>query len=169
MELSESFIEWLKGMIWKALCETVDEGYPATAYGADLASTLFETQNVDGTVTYSTHNAIAFVKAHWEDAAEEVSYQKDNYGEMLQNPFENPEAFQVCMLLDGADQLLSDSPFVEAHWNDAFPLNAASAALIGHDLGIDVGRDDDQVEEIRRLFDEDPDAAAALASKLVGD
>ena len=100
------------------------KGWNESAYGADLGYKLTESINVDGSATYSTYEAREYIKHWWDEAAEVYKYQKSNYGEVLQNPFENPEAFHVCMIIEGVNALLAKCETVENGWNDKIDLTA---------------------------------------------
>jgi len=41
-----------------------------------------------------------------------------NFGEVFNNPFENPEAFMVEMIIQGVNVLLSDVPTISKKWNE---------------------------------------------------
>lgn len=162
--MDADFKSWLEEMISEALDEYKD--YPSDVYGCDLAYKLFEGENVNGSVTCSTYEAREFIKEHWDAAGDYHEYMKDNFGEITQNPFDNPEAFQVGMLLEGAQQLLSDSVFVEENWNDSMELNACTIAFIKDDLGLDT---DDvwegDIDQLRELYELDPDLADGVVNQ----
>lgn len=91
-------------------------------YGCDLGYTITEGINADGSCTYSTYEAKEYLKFWWNEAAAYFQYEKDNFGENLYNPFENPEAFMVCMVIEGVNSLLSQSKFIENNWNNNIEL-----------------------------------------------
>lgn len=93
-----------------------------TVYGCDLGYAITEGINVDGSATYSTEKAKQYIKHWWDEAAEVYEYQKENYGECLQNPFEEPEKFHVCMIIEGVNSLFGQCDTVEKFWNDEFEL-----------------------------------------------
>lgn len=114
MEKIKSYTEYVKDFITDSLPEF--EG--REVYGCDLGYAITESINIDGTATYSTYEAMEYIKEWWFDAAEVYQYQKDNYGEVLQNPFENPEAWMVCMIIEGVNAILGQCETVEEFWND---------------------------------------------------
>ena len=91
-------------------------------YGCDLAYTITDGINLDGSFTYSTYKAKEYLKFWWDDAANYFQYEKDNFGQNLHNPFENPEAYMVCMVIEGVNSLLSKSKFIDKNWDNSIEL-----------------------------------------------
>lgn len=87
-----------------------------TTYGAELAYYIMQDPNMDGTLTYSRRLAIGYLKEWWDDAADFFEYEKSNFGE-ASNPFENPEAYMVRMVIYGVEYLLGQCPSVVNKWN----------------------------------------------------
>jgi len=132
MDFSKGFKNWLFEMISDALEDYED----VEIYGCDLALKLFEGQNANGSVSCSSYEAKEFIREYWDDAGEIIDDWKSNTGESI-NPFENPESFQVIMLLEGARDILSQSSFIDEHWNDEFELTGDVIKTIKTDIGID--------------------------------
>lgn len=91
-------------------------------YGCDLGYTITEGINIDGSCTYSAYKAKEYLKFWWDEAADYLQYEKDNFGENLHNPFENPEAYMVCMVIEGVNSLLSKSKFIDDNWDNNIEL-----------------------------------------------
>lgn len=118
MENLESFTQYCKEFIKDHIDGYTDQ----MVYGAGLGHTITEGINADGSCTYSTYMAKQYLKEWWDDAADYFQYEKDNFGEN-NNPFENPEAFMVCMVIEGVNQLLMH--YFNAHdelYNEQFEL-----------------------------------------------
>ena len=114
----ESFKDYCKNYILDHI-----EGYEGQLhYGCDFAYTLTETPNVDGTLTYSTHDAIEYLREWWYECGEYWEYEKDNFGEHPHNPFDEPEAYMVCMVIEGVNAILANEPHIEKSWNDKLEL-----------------------------------------------
>ena len=110
----ETFEQYCKDFINDNL-----DGYIGTdVYGCDLSHTLTEEINVNGTATFSRQKAMDYIKEWFDEAAEVYNYQMENYGSVSQNPFENPEAWMVCMIIEGCANLLSQCKCVDNIWND---------------------------------------------------
>lgn len=114
----ETFEQYCKDFINDNL-----DGYVGTdVYGCDLSHTLTEEINVNGTATFSRQKAMDYIKEWFDEAAEVYNYQMENYGSVSQNPFENPEAWMVCMIIEGCASLLSQCKCVDTIWNDEVEL-----------------------------------------------
>lgn len=77
----------------------------------DCAFTLWERENIDGTVTYCTYDAKQWIAEHFLDLGDFVEEYNDSTGTSL-NPFKNPESFMVIMLIEITNYILS------AIWED---------------------------------------------------
>lgn len=110
-----SYVEYVKEFINDNLPEY--EGQ--SIYGCDLAYAITESINVDGTATYNTYEAKQYIKEWFDEAVDVYQYQVDNYGQALHNPFENPEAFMVCMIIEGVSSILGQCEVVNDDdvWN----------------------------------------------------
>jgi len=92
-------------------------------YGCDLAYTLFEGENVNGTVLFSTAQTKDFIKENFElfgDLVNHVSFSMD----MRLNPFLEPEKAHVILLLESAQSILAKLPTIDANWNNSIKLTA---------------------------------------------
>lgn len=96
----------------------IEDHLGRTVYACDFASDITMGINVDGSATYSTYLAKEYLKEWWDEAADYFSYEKDNFGEVLHNPFENPEAYMVCMVIKGVEYLMSRVKEINEAWND---------------------------------------------------
>lgn len=93
-----------------------------TYYACDLGQDLTRGMNCDGTFTYSTELAKEYLREWWWDASDYFQYEKDNFGENFHNPFDNPEAYIVCMVIEGVRSLLSQCNEIDDAWNDKIEL-----------------------------------------------
>lgn len=99
-------------------------------YACDLFDYLTEDINANGTFTYSTELAKDYLKEWWDDASDYWEYEKSNFGENYHNPFDNPEAYLVCMVIEGCNQLLSQCKFIDDNWNDKIELTEENIQTI---------------------------------------
>jgi hypothetical protein len=97
----KSFITYCKQYIY----DHIDEYRGQMVYPCDLGFTLTEGPNCDGTLTYSTEEAKEYLKEWWDEASDYFQYEKENFG-TTRNPFENPEAYMVCMVIEGVRALI---------------------------------------------------------------
>ena len=90
-------------------------------YVCDLSSILFEGENVNGSVFYSTYQTKEFIKENFDLFGDLVEYVKDNIG-MTLNPFQEPEKAHVWLLLEASQSILSKLPTIDKFWNDNIEL-----------------------------------------------
>lgn len=102
-------------------------------YISELAFTLFEGENIDGTMTYSTHQAEQWIMTHFRDLADVVEEMKREW-DITPNPFANPEAFMVQVVLYLAESLVYESDYLrrgrDEEESDAITYDAETIALI---------------------------------------
>lgn len=110
----EKFVDYCKQYI----LDHIEDWEGQSHYGCDWGDYLTEGPNCDGSLTYSSAAARDYLKEWWEDAAEYWDYEKFNFGEHMHNPFDNPEAYMVCMVIEGVRGILGKIPCIEKHWND---------------------------------------------------
>lgn len=105
------------------ITENIENYSIASVYACDLGDALTEGMRADGTCTYSTYEAKKYLQEWWDEAAEYHEYEKFNFGEVLNNPFESPERYMVCMVNQGVRSLLAQSDFIDKKWNDKITLS----------------------------------------------
>jgi len=166
MDFSRDFKEWLQ----EKIAEALDNYSDTSVYGCDLVITLFEGENVNGSILFNTEDAKEFIKDHWDDAGEIHTYLKENL-EMVINPFDEPEKFHVCMLLEGAREMLNNntSELLNEYWNDHLELTDASIAILKSDIGIDTGLESQQLAVLRDLHDQEPELACDVAESYLNE
>ena len=102
-------------------------------YVSDLAFTLFEAENTNGSMTYSTYKAEQWIAAHFHDLADVVEDIAVDWG-ITPNPFSNPEVFMVQVVLFLAEQLVYTSDYLRRGRDeeeiDAITYDADTIALI---------------------------------------
>ena len=86
--------------------------------GSELAYTLFEAENANGSVFCSTYQTKEFIKNNFDLFADFSEYYKDNFGESL-NIFAEPEKAHVILLLEAAQMVLSNLDTIDEFWNDS--------------------------------------------------
>lgn len=122
----ETLVEYCKNYILENIGNYENE----SVYGADLGYTITEGPNVDGTLTYSRAEAKEYLNEWYDDCSEYWGYEKFNFGENLHNPFDNPEAYMVCMVIEGVRSILSRCPIVDENWNEEFELDGETIKSI---------------------------------------
>ena len=114
----------LKNYILNEIYNKLDNYEGTSQYGCDWAYTLFENENCDGTYTYSTYEAKKWVQEYWDDIGEVVEELKFQFGgfESIPNVFDRPEAFMVMVIIETAQHMLAQCPYIDKRWNENFEL-----------------------------------------------
>lgn len=77
-------------------------------YLEDLAFELFDNENMIGSYDCSAYRATQWVKEYFDDLEEVVDDMKNEWGSVA-NPFDEPECFQVQVVLFLASNLVWES------------------------------------------------------------
>lgn len=80
-------------------------------YVSEIAFTLFEAENIDGSMTYSTYKAEQWIAEHFHDLGDVVEDMSAEWDITL-NPFSNPEKFMVQVVLFLAESLVYESDYL---------------------------------------------------------
>lgn len=84
------------------------EGEDREVYLGDLAFELFDNENATGSYDCSAYRATQWVKEYFDDLGEVVDDMKNEWGSVA-NPFDEPEGFQVQVVLFLASRLVWES------------------------------------------------------------
>jgi len=118
-------INEIKADIISNLSEYAGNSY----YGCDLAYTLFEGDNANGSVFCNTYKTKEYIKANFDLFGEFLEHYNDEFGEYL-NPFSQPERVHVIFLLEGVQSILSKCEFISDNWNAKIELTAENIETI---------------------------------------
>ena len=115
----ETFIDYCKQYIY----DHIDDYRGQKVYPCDLGYTLTEGPNCNGTLTYDRREAEDYLKEWWDDASDYFDYEVLNFGQG-RNPFNNPEAYMVCMVIEGVAALISQAfdQIEGVDWNEKVEL-----------------------------------------------
>ena len=100
------------------IIERLNDYKDTNIYGADLAYTLFEEENANGSVLCNTYLTKEFIKNNFDLFADFSEYYKETFGENL-NIFAEPEKAHVILLLESASMVLGQLETVNEFWNDS--------------------------------------------------
>jgi len=90
-------------------------------YGCDLSYELWESENIDGTITYNSYQAKEFIKKYYDDIGEvweELNFNFDQDYLSNFNMFDNPEKFMLLVVLEASSYLLGKCQLIDKYWND---------------------------------------------------
>ena len=88
-----------------------------------LAYSLFESENINGSVLCNTYATKEFIKENFDLFCDLVEYVNDNL-DMKLNPFLEPEKAHVILLLESAQSLLSRLKFLHPNYYEEIELNS---------------------------------------------
>ena len=112
----------LQKWIFNEMSKHLQEMEGQVVYGCDLAFKLFENENCTGSYTCNAYESRQWIKEYWDYLGEVVEDYKFNYGELPVNPFDNEEVFQVQIILHMASSLVTESDYIEEHWDEEIEL-----------------------------------------------
>lgn len=119
--------------VLERMIDALDDMEGRDGYVSDLVFTLFEAENIDGSMTYSTYKAEQWIAEHFHDLADVVENMAADW-DITPNPFSNPEKFMVQVVLYLAEQLVYKSDYLlrgrDEEEIDAITYDAETIALI---------------------------------------
>lgn len=120
----ESFITYCKQYIY----DNIDGYRGQTVYPCDFGFELTDYPNTNGTLTYSREEAMDYIHEWWDEAGNYYDYERANFGTGGHNPFENPEAYMVCMVIEGVRSLI-DQAFAAIGFDTNDPVELTGGVL----------------------------------------
>ena len=132
----KNYLNDLEKDVLSRMIDNLDDLEGREGYVSELAFTLFESENIDGSMTYSTYKAEQWVAEHFHDLADVVEGMAADW-DITPNPFNNPEVFMVQVVLYLAEQLVYESDYLlrgrDEEEIDAITYDEETIALIRHE------------------------------------
>lgn len=126
MEKKESFFDYCKNYISEHLGNFKGQ----TTTSCDLYSKITEEPNINGSLTFSSYEAKQYLREWWDEVGEYLEYEIINFGEHFHNPFNEPEVYMVCMVIEGINIMISRCDIINKNWNDEIELNEKNIKTI---------------------------------------
>jgi hypothetical protein len=123
----------IKEFVADVLMDKLDEYEGTSSCGGELDFYLLQQYNVDGSYTYSTYEAKQWVQEHFDELGNIVEEMTEE-GLAPCNVFDNPEAFQVQIMIYVAGELLGQCDTVNEFWNEKQELTEEIIAKIKKEL-----------------------------------
>ena len=98
--------------VLERMIDHLDDLEGRDGYVSELAFTLFEAENIDGSMTYNTYKAEQWIAEHFHDLGDVVEDMSVAW-DITPNPFNNPEAFMVQVVIYIAEQLVYESAYLQ--------------------------------------------------------
>ena len=127
----------VKDYVIEALKDKLNDYEGLECYGCDLAYTLYEGENADGVIFYSTYESKEWIKKYFEDLdeiIEELNFQFGTEYMSKFNPFSEPDRFVLIVVIEVASYLLGCCKTVEKNWNSQFKLTKSKINKIIEEL-----------------------------------
>lgn len=119
--------------VLERMIDALDDLEGRDGYVSELAFTLFEGENINGSMTYSTYKAEQWIAEHFHDLADVVEDMAADW-DITPNPFSDPEKFMVQVVLYLAEQLVYKSDYLlrgrDEEEIDAITYDEETVALI---------------------------------------
>ena len=129
----KNYLNDLEKDVLSRMIDHLDDLEGRDGYVAELAFTLFEGENINGSMTYSTYKAEQWIAEHFHDLADVVEDMAADW-DITPNPFNNPEAFMVQVVIYIAEQLVYESAYLQRGRDeeeiDAITYDAETIAII---------------------------------------
>ena len=110
-------METIKDFMVDVLKDKLSEYEGTPSYGGELDFYLLQQYNMDGSYTYNTYEAKQWIQEHFDELGDIVKEMTEE-GLPPCNVFENPEVFQVQIMLFVAGDLLCQCETVTSFWDD---------------------------------------------------
>ena len=107
----------LEKSVMEMMLNNLDTMEGREGYVSDLAFELFEGENINGSITYSTYKAKEWITEHFHDLGDVVEEMVSEW-DIMPNPFDNPEKFMVQVVLYVAEQLVAQSDYLTEWENE---------------------------------------------------
>lgn len=122
----------LENFVIDEITDRLDRAEGESVYGCDLAHSLFWDCLADCSFTYSTQEAIEWIKDNFEDIGEVL---EDISPEAITaNAFSQPELFQVQLIYEIASNLLCKCDIVDTFWDKEQELSTEIIEQIKEEL-----------------------------------
>lgn len=135
-------MEYLENNSIKDFCieQLIDKLYDyedTENYGCDLGYALYEGENADGVIFYSTYQSKQWITEHFEDLdeiVEELNFQFGTEYMAKFNPFSEPDKFVLIIVMEVASYLIGQCKTVQRYWDKSFKLTKSKIESIVKEL-----------------------------------
>ena len=113
----KTYLNNLEKSVLSMMIVNLDDMEGREGYVSDLAFDLFEGENMNGTITYDREEAQEWIAELFHDMGDVIEEMAAEW-DMTPNPFSNPEAFQVQVVIFIASRLIDCSDFVARRYEE---------------------------------------------------
>ena len=108
-------------------------------YGCDMAYTLLEEYNIDGTVLYNTYETTEWLKNNIQDIYDflptiKFMYDNEFYAKLCIDILDSPEKAMTIICLEKANDIMYSLDFIKENWDNEIVLNKENINIIKKEL-----------------------------------
>ena len=124
-------MDTLKNFVIDAMIDELNKMEGIEVYGADLGYEIFSIANCNGSYTCDAQESIDWIGKYFSEIGKVVDSIEFNLGEgSVCNCFNEPEKFQVQIMLEMSGYLCGQCEFVNNNWNNEIKLTEKNIKLI---------------------------------------
>ena len=147
--ITQNFDEFVNDYI----SDQLDEYEDIDCYASDLGYELTEEDNINGTIFANTRMTEEFLIQNKNLVMENWNMLKDEL-EITINPFTEPEKMHVYMLCEAVDHKITNSEFIQEHYNEKITLDKETIDKIKSDLNLNKEMTlDDKLQDADKKID----------------
>lgn len=129
----------MKNYIIDLLIKNLEDYKDNKIYVGDLAYTLLEQYNIDGSITYSTYNANKWIRKNIYDIYDYLPTIKFNFGDnfcasLCMDFLDNPEKAMVVIVIEKANDILCNLDYIQNNWDTEITLDKKTIEIIKKEL-----------------------------------
>lgn len=129
----------MKTYVIDLLLRKLEDYEDNTVYVCDLAYTLLEEYNVNGSITYNVYEAQEWLKEHYGETYEFLENYRDDYGLeavgcLAIDIFNNSEKAMTIICLELADDIVSSLDYIQNNWDNEITLDKKTIEIIRKEL-----------------------------------
>lgn len=129
----------MKNYVIDLLIRKLEDYEDMSIYGCDMAYTLLEEYNVDGTILYNTYNTTEWLKDNIQDIYDflptiKFMYDDEFYAKLCIDILDSPEKAMVIICLEKANEIMANLKFINDNWDNEIVLNSENINIIKKEL-----------------------------------
>ena len=129
----------MKNYVIDLLIRKLEDYEDMSIYGCDMAYTLLEEYNVDGTILYNTYNTTEWLKDNIQDIYDflptiKFMYDDEFYAKLCIDILDSPEKAMVIICLEKANEIMANLKFINDNWDNEIVLNKENINIIKKEL-----------------------------------
>lgn len=129
----------MKNYVIDLLIKKLEDYEDNKIYVGDLAYTLLEQYNIDGSITYSTYNANEWIRKNIYDIYDYLPTIKFNFGDnfyasLCMDLLDNSEKAMVIIVIEKANDILCNLDYIQDNWDTEITLDKKTIEIIKKEL-----------------------------------